>query len=85
MSAEATHDCELAESLRAAAREQAWDPGRGLFRDAPDAELYSQQTNIMARGAAPRRPAGARALIGGRRYARSPFTTWAGSSTPTSF
>lgn len=48
MSVEATHDRELAESLRAAAREQAWDPGRGLFRDAPDEALFSQQTNIMA-------------------------------------
>jgi hypothetical protein len=48
MSVEAAHDRELAESLRAAARAQAWDAERGLLRDAPDAELYSQQTNIMA-------------------------------------
>jgi alpha-L-rhamnosidase len=46
--AEAERDRRLAESLRAAARSRAWDAGRGLFRDAPDAALYSQQTNIMA-------------------------------------
>jgi alpha-L-rhamnosidase len=46
--AEAERARRLAESLRAAARAQAWDPGRRLFRDAPDTALYSQQTNIMA-------------------------------------
>jgi hypothetical protein len=45
---EAERDRRLAESLRAAARARAWDPARGLFRDAPDTALYSQQTNIMA-------------------------------------
>jgi hypothetical protein len=45
---EAEHDRQLAESLRAAARARAWDAARGLFRDAPDTALYSQQTNIMA-------------------------------------
>ncbi len=46
--AEAEHDRRLADSLRAAARARAWDAARGLFRDAPGADLYSQQTNIMA-------------------------------------
>jgi alpha-L-rhamnosidase len=46
--AEAEHDRALAGSLRAAARARAWDPARGLFRDAPDTALFSQQTNIMA-------------------------------------
>ena len=45
---EATHDRELAQSLRAAAQAQAWDTERGLFRDAPDEAVFSQQTNIMA-------------------------------------
>jgi hypothetical protein len=45
---EAERDRRLAESLRKAARARAWDPARGLFRDAPDTALYSQQTNIMA-------------------------------------
>jgi hypothetical protein len=45
---EAERDRRLADSLRAAARARAWDPARELFRDAPDAALYSQQTNIMA-------------------------------------
>jgi hypothetical protein len=48
MSAHAAHDRDLAESLRVAARARAWDPERGLFRDAPDEALFSQQTNIMA-------------------------------------
>ena len=48
MPVEAARDRERADSLRAAARERAWDPERGLFRDAPDQALYSQQTNIMA-------------------------------------
>ena len=38
----------VADSLRAAARARAWDGERGLFRDAPGAAHYSQQTNIMA-------------------------------------
>ena len=37
-----------ADSLRAAVRAQAWDPARGLFRDAPDTSAYSQQTNVLA-------------------------------------
>lgn len=45
---EADRDRRLAASLRTAARARAWDPERRLFRDAPDAALYSQQTNIMA-------------------------------------
>jgi alpha-L-rhamnosidase len=27
---------------------RAWDPARGLFRDAPDTSAYSQQTNVLA-------------------------------------
>jgi alpha-L-rhamnosidase len=45
---EAERDRRIAESLRAATRERAWDAARGLFRDAPDTTFYSQQTNIMA-------------------------------------
>ena len=37
-----------ADSLRAAVRAQAWDPARGLFRDAPGTTAYSQQTNVLA-------------------------------------
>jgi hypothetical protein len=48
LSVEAEHDRRLADSLRAAARARAWNAARGLFRDAPDTALYSQQTNIMA-------------------------------------
>jgi len=45
---EAARDRRLADSLRAAARHQAWDAERGLFRDAPGVSSYSQQTNVMA-------------------------------------
>jgi hypothetical protein len=45
---EAARDRRLADSLRAAARTQAWDADRRLFRDAPGASSYSQQTNVMA-------------------------------------
>jgi alpha-L-rhamnosidase len=48
MPVEAAHDRELAGSLRAAVRARAWDAERGLFRDAPDEAVFSQQTNIMA-------------------------------------
>jgi alpha-L-rhamnosidase len=37
-----------AEAVRAAVRARAWDSTRGLFRDAPDATAYSQQTNVLA-------------------------------------
>ena len=37
-----------AEAVLAAVRTRAWDPRRGLFRDAPDTSAYSQQTNVLA-------------------------------------
>ena len=37
-----------AEAVRAAIRARAWDSARGLFRDAPDVNAYSQQTNVLA-------------------------------------
>ena len=37
-----------AEAVRRAVRARAWDPTRGLFRDAPDTNAYSQQTNVLA-------------------------------------
>ncbi len=37
-----------AEAVLAAVRTRAWDPARGLFRDAPDTSVYSQQTNVLA-------------------------------------
>ena len=48
MPAEAERDRRTADAVRAAVRARAWDPGRGLFRDAPDVARYSQQTNVMA-------------------------------------
>ena len=45
---EATRYRRRADSLRAAVRARSWDPGRALFRDAPDTAEYSQQTNSMA-------------------------------------
>jgi hypothetical protein len=38
----------LADSVVAAVRRQAWDPDRGLFRDVPDRQRFSQQANVMA-------------------------------------
>jgi hypothetical protein len=38
----------LADSIIAAVRRLAWDTERGLFRDVPSQQLYSQQTNTMA-------------------------------------
>jgi alpha-L-rhamnosidase len=37
-----------AKAVRAAVRARAWDSKRGLFRDAPDTNAYSQQTNVLA-------------------------------------
>ncbi|HXQ78291.1 MAG TPA: alpha-L-rhamnosidase C-terminal domain-containing protein, partial [Gemmatimonadaceae bacterium] len=37
-----------AQSIRAAIRARAWDSARGLFRDAPDTNAWSQQTNVLA-------------------------------------
>jgi alpha-L-rhamnosidase len=39
---------ELARSLRATVRVQAWDAERGLFRDTPEGESFSQQANVLA-------------------------------------
>jgi alpha-L-rhamnosidase len=46
--AEAARYRALAVKLAAAVRARAWDPARGLFRDSPEARLYSQQTNTLA-------------------------------------
>jgi alpha-L-rhamnosidase len=45
---EAVRDRKRAAALRDAVRSKSWDEGRGLFRDAPGMELYSQQANILA-------------------------------------
>ncbi len=37
-----------ARTLIAATRARAWDGARGLFRDASEAQAYSQQTNVLA-------------------------------------
>jgi alpha-L-rhamnosidase len=37
-----------ATALRRAVRARGWDRARGLFRDAPDSAMYSQQTNVLA-------------------------------------
>jgi len=37
-----------AAAVLAAVRARAWNPARGLFRDAPDTSAYSQQTNVLA-------------------------------------
>jgi hypothetical protein len=37
-----------AEAVRAAVRARAWDSARGLFRDSPGTNAYSQQTNALA-------------------------------------
>jgi alpha-L-rhamnosidase len=38
----------LADSIIGAVRRLAWDTERGLFRDVPEQQLYSQQANTMA-------------------------------------
>jgi hypothetical protein len=37
-----------AEAVRSAVRDRSWDSARGLFRDAPGINAYSQQTNVLA-------------------------------------
>ncbi len=37
-----------AAAVRAAVRARAWNPAKGLFRDAQDTSAYSQQTNVLA-------------------------------------
>ncbi|UCG86017.1 MAG: alpha-L-rhamnosidase N-terminal domain-containing protein [Gemmatimonadota bacterium] len=38
----------VADSIVAAVRREAWDSERGLFRDVPDRQVFSQQANTMA-------------------------------------
>lgn len=44
----ATEYRQRADSAMAATRARAWDPRRGLFRDAPGTAAFSQQTNVLA-------------------------------------
>jgi hypothetical protein len=44
----ADHYKSLGRKVRDAVRSRAWDATRGLFRDAPGANTYSQQANVMA-------------------------------------
>jgi hypothetical protein len=48
LASEARHYRARADSLKAAVGRLAWDSGRGLVRDEPDRELYSQHANTMA-------------------------------------
>ena len=38
----------LAQKVRDAVRSRSWNAGRGLFRDTPEGDTYSQQANVMA-------------------------------------
>ncbi len=38
----------IADSLKDAVRARAWDQERGLFRDTPDGESFSQHANVLA-------------------------------------
>ena len=38
----------LARKVRDAVRSRSWNPARGLFRDTPEGDTYSQQANVMA-------------------------------------
>jgi alpha-L-rhamnosidase len=44
----ADHYRSLAQNVRHAVRSRSWDEARGLFRDRPDGDTYSQQANVMA-------------------------------------
>ena len=46
--AEAARQRALAERIQAAVRARTWDAGRGLFRDTPGVNEFSQQTNTLA-------------------------------------
>jgi hypothetical protein len=46
--AQAARYRDLAQVVRDAARARTWNPERRLFRDAPGADSYSQQANVMA-------------------------------------
>jgi hypothetical protein len=48
ISALADHYRSLAGKVRNGVRRGSWDSARGLFRDTPTAETYSQQANVMA-------------------------------------
>jgi hypothetical protein len=43
----AEHYRSLARKVRDAVRTRSWDAARGLFRDQPDGDTYSQQVNVM--------------------------------------
>jgi alpha-L-rhamnosidase len=44
----ADHYRSVAQKVRDAVRNRSWDAARGLFRDRPDGDTYSQQANVMA-------------------------------------
>ena len=44
----AGHYRKLAQKVRDAVRTRSWNAARGLFRDTPDGNTYSQQANVMA-------------------------------------
>ncbi|HEY5908407.1 MAG TPA: alpha-L-rhamnosidase C-terminal domain-containing protein [Vicinamibacteria bacterium] len=44
----ADHYRGLAQKVRDAVRGRSWDAARGLFRDTPEGNTYSQQANVMA-------------------------------------
>jgi alpha-L-rhamnosidase len=43
----ASHDRELARTLRRAVHSRSWDPARGLLGDTPGGDTYSQQANVL--------------------------------------
>jgi alpha-L-rhamnosidase len=44
----ADHDRSVAQKVRDAVRSRSWNAARGLFRDRPEGDTYSQQGNVMA-------------------------------------
>jgi hypothetical protein len=54
---------QLADRLREAVRAKAWDAERGLFRDTPNGQSYSQHANVLAVLADALPPAGHAALL----------------------
>lgn len=44
----AAKDRHLADAIREAVRTRAWDQARGLFRDTPDGQDFSQHANVLA-------------------------------------
>lgn len=59
----ADHYRTVATKVRDAVRSRAWNAARGLFRDVPDRDTYSQQANVMAILTDAVAPAGQRALM----------------------